>query len=149
MHGLRRLSTRTRRLGAGWLAVVLLLASLQPLMAQAWRQWGGGSGDWVQVCTSAGMRWVTLQAPADRAAPAAGVQPAGHGDPAGISGPDHCPWCRTGLHLPTLPGIETLQFAVAAPAASPPPPVPARLGRVGPPARHVLALVRAPPGSAA
>ncbi len=148
MHGSLRLSQRTRRLGARWLALAVLLASLQPALAQAWRQWGGGSGDWVQVCTSAGMRWVTLQAPSGAdAAPAAGA--AGHGDPAGISGPDHCPWCRTGLHLPALPGIESLPQALAIPALSPPPPEPASPGRVGPPPRHLLALVRAPPAAAA
>lgn len=144
MHGSFRLSHRTRRLGARWLALAVLLASLQPVLAQAWRHWGGGGGDWVQVCTSVGMRWVTLQGSGAGAADAAQAMP-GHGDPSLPTGPDHCPWCRSGLHLPSLPAADRLILPVAMRIATPPPSAPPSLGRVPMPPRHERALVRAPP----
>jgi hypothetical protein len=83
-----------------WLGVLLLVfGALAPTLSHAlvWSQ--GGTSPWIEVCTSAGMRWVLLAPPQDAGSriSVATVDPRMSTDsPDGQeSAPtlDHCPFC--------------------------------------------------------
>lgn len=91
---MRRLRAHARF--TGWIAVLaVLLASLLPTVGHALA--AGQGGDWVEVCTAQGSRWVQ-----------AGDDGAGRA-PASAHVLDHCPYCS--LHAPALglpPTVETV-----------------------------------------
>ncbi len=119
-----------RRL-ACWLIVWMAFASLHSALAASWLLLGGGTAGGaqvVEVCTSQGVRWVSLQpqqgTQADAADDAAGGNGTGSGSADGLP---HCPLCRfVGDAAPDLARSD-LRFARplqdrAPPPEAPPPP---------------------------
>lgn len=81
-----------------WLAVLLaLFGALAPTVSHALNWARGGSGNLVEICTSAGPRWMVLGSVAAEAAWEPGAEPVlvadGPGDPATAAVFDHCPFC--------------------------------------------------------
>lgn len=126
MNALRRHGRLT-----GWLGVLAILAALLgPSFSAALASASGG--EWVEICTSQGARWVQ---------PDEGVPDP---SPASAHTPGHCPYCS--LHAPVLglpPATGTLQAPkqVAPPVPRPCRPAPRTLD-IG-----VGAQPRAPPPS--
>lgn len=86
---------------------VLLASALLPLLAQAVSAATGQQ--WVEVCTTQGMKRVAVAA--DEVVEAAGER----SDDAGPSGA-HCPWCSLGTHATGLPPRPPVVLLPAEPA---------------------------------
>ncbi len=113
-----------RRL-ACWLIVWMAFASLHSALAASWLLGAGGTADggarMVEVCTSQGVRWVSLQEPSAQEGP---------GDVSGEAAADglpHCPLCRfVGDAAPDLARSDLrfarpLQYRAPLPDGPPPP----------------------------
>jgi hypothetical protein len=86
-----------RRLG-WWLIAWMALASLHSALAATWvlARVGGGA-EMIEVCTTQGVRWVSMQAAQGSAGAAASDNVTGDAGDAGAIGADgtpHCPLCR-------------------------------------------------------
>ena len=121
--------TRTRpyavmphtRWWARWLLAVMLLATLAPTVSRAMAA-QRGAGDWVELCTSAGTRWVQM---ADDLAPA--EHGATHGEGHLLDASGYCGLAseRIAPLLPSLPAVLAHAPAWVEPAfVAPVPPLP-------------------------
>lgn len=130
------MSTRLLRTIARSLLAAMLLAALAPAISRTLAN-SRSAGDWVEICTSGGIRWVRLQAPeAGRSTPA--EQPAQDGL---LHAMDHCGHCllaaeRFAPLIPSIPAIDGVSGAH---------PVPRHVASVATVAPPPLAAARGPP----
>lgn len=124
-----------------WLIAWMALASLHSALAATLvLAQGAGGAEMVEVCTSQGVRWVSLQATPDNEAAAQAPAAATDAD-----GTPHCPLCRfIGDAAPDLTRSDLrfappLRYRVPPPATRPPPSPAARVVLMSPP--------RAPPSA--
>lgn len=99
---------RTRRFNA-WLAILaFMLAALAPAVSQWLMASRHANVSWVEVCTSAGAKWVAIGNDAASIAQDAKAAP---DDPSGQHAQAHCPFCLIQPHdlgLPPAPVALTL-----------------------------------------
>lgn len=126
--------TRTGARRWAWLATWLFcLSTLMPSL-MAWAESSRAAGNWLEVCSSQGARWVQPGPSQDpERAPAQHVK-AGH-----------CPFCLLQDHVPLVPAAEPVVAVVALPPAGFFPPLFLRSPRT----LHAWspAAARAPPAS--
>jgi hypothetical protein len=122
-----RCTTRTL---TPWIAVLaILMAALAPAISHALMS--GTKASWVEVCTSAGARWVNVAGDADE-------QPT----PAGAHALDHCPYCSLHVDAVDVPVGPAPTVGAALPSHAP-----AVARQASPRPRHAWASARsrAPP----
>lgn len=130
------MSTRFLRILARGLLAAMLLAALAPAISRTLAS-GRGAGDWIEICTSGGIRWVRLQAPeAGRSNPT--EQP---GQDGLLHAMDHCGHCllaaeRFAPLIPSLPVVDAVAGAH---------PVPRHMASAATIAPPPLAAARGPP----
>lgn len=90
---------------ASWLIAVMLFAALHPVVAAALVEAGGRKASLVEVCTSQGTRWVSIDTET------AGGDAAASEETAKFAASEHCPLCRTLGDLPLDLSRADLRFA--------------------------------------
>ncbi|MDO9599935.1 MAG: DUF2946 domain-containing protein [Azoarcus sp.] len=92
---------RRHRLTA-WIAMfAILLGALAPAASQAMSVFGDGNVRWTEVCTTAGMQWIAVDADSEP-----------QGEPASDMSMASCPYCCPHAGSFALPPSPTLSFSV-------------------------------------
>ncbi|TCS36017.1 DUF2946 family protein [Paucimonas lemoignei] len=86
-----------RKITAAFACLAILMAALAPSISHALSDGGKPRSLWAEICSSAGLKLVKLDA---------GSPSSSHGEP--ISAFEHCPFCQAHGGMPALPQSASL-----------------------------------------